>query len=116
LFQNQVRDALGVPRGAGSGHYDVGGYRIDLPPGTRYGVTDIKNVAKLEKTPQIKAFMKHAKDNGLPVNFIVSPETKYIASTIIEDVRATGGIIFEYNPTTGQFTTLDLPKKGVWRR
>jgi hypothetical protein len=86
------------------------------PPGPRYGVTDIKNVAELEKTPQINAFIKYAKDNNLPLNFIVSPETKYISSTIIADVRASGGKIFEYNTITGKFITLELPKTGVLRR
>jgi len=115
-FEQQVRTELGAPLGKGSKPVTIGNRVPDLPVGDDYGVTDIKNVAYLHDTDQLKQFAQYAKDNKLPFNLIVGPDTQGISGPLLDNVRATGGTVTQYDPATKQFSTIEIGESGNWKR
>src|SRR6185312_7281603 len=111
-----VRTELGAPLGKGSKPVTIGNRVPDLPVGSDYGVTDIKNVAYLHDTDQLKQFAQYAKDNKLPFNLIVGPDTQGISGPLLDNVRATGGTVTQYDPATKQFSTIEIGESGNWKR
>jgi hypothetical protein len=115
-FEQQVRTELGAPLGRGSKPVSIDGFVPDLPVGSEYGVTDVKNVGYLHDTPQLKAFAQYAKDNELPFNLIVGPRTQGISGPVLDNIRATNGTVTEYDPAPHQFSGIDIGQSGNWKR
>lgn len=115
-FEQKVRTELGAPLGRGSKPVSIEGFVPDLPVGSDYGVTDIKNRVDINNTPQLKAFAQYAQENGLPFNLIIGPRTQGISGPVLDNVRATNGTVTEYDPVTHQFSGVELGESGYWRR
>jgi RHS repeat-associated protein len=88
----------------------------DLPVGPQYGVSEIKSGASVTNTPQLQAQASIARQNDLPFNLIISPETNSISGPVIRSINETGGNVFQFDTTTGTWTTIDLPDGGPWQR
>jgi hypothetical protein len=73
-FEFSLREYLGTPTGTGSKPISIDGFVPDLPVGSTYGVTDVKNVKYLSNSDQLRAFYNYADSNGMPFNIIVSPK------------------------------------------
>ena len=54
----------------------------------------------LVKSPQLRAQMRIAEKSGEPLNLVVSSRTLSVSEPLVLNVRATGGIVFVYNPAT----------------
>ena len=115
-FEQEVRTALGAPLGQGSKPISINGRVPDLPVGPTYGVTDVKNWIELSNNPQMIEFYQYAAENGLPFNVIIGPRTQTIWEPLLDNIRATGGTVTEYNPVTRQFTLIDIGNSGAWKR
>lgn len=116
VFEKAVRTELGAPLGAGSKPLSIGGFVPDLPVGSTYGVTDIKNVVNLNNSDQLRAFSQHALDNNLPFNSIIGPRTESISEPLLDSIRKTGGNVIHYNPATNEFKNIDIGRSGPWRK
>lgn len=92
-FENTVRTTLRLPVGAGSKPVAIDGYLPDFPVGRKWGVTDVKNVQNLTVSPQLDAFYKYAKENGLKFNVVIGPNTKTVSAPLIEKILETGGSV-----------------------
>lgn len=92
-FENTVREALELPMVPGSKPIDIDGYRPDFPINKKWGITDVKNVQNLTSSPQLDAFYKYAKDNDLPFNIVIDPNTKTVSAPLIEKILETGGSV-----------------------
>ena len=75
----------------------------DLPIGSRFGITDIKNVQSLSFSKQLQAQFSAAKTAGVPFNLIVSPQTRTISGNLQDAIRATGGKVFIYDSKKEKF-------------
>jgi RHS repeat-associated protein len=67
------------------------------------GITDAKNVVNLTDSIQLRIQYQWAVNNDQAFNLIVSPRTESISRTVVQNVRATGGTIRVFNPSTGTF-------------
>jgi hypothetical protein len=115
-FEKKVRLELDVPIGRGSKPVKIAGYVPDLPVGSEYGVTEVKNVNYLCDSPQLQAFAQYAKDHELPFNLIVGPDTQRISQPLLDNVRATNGTVTEYDPVANRWSVLDVGQSGNWKR
>ena len=116
-FEREVRETLRAPIGSGSRPVTTKeGFVPDLPVGKKYGVTDIKNVATLNDSPQLTSFHGLAKERDLPFNLIVGPKTTHISEPLLDKVRATGGRVDCYDPANKTFTRLDIGSAGYWSK
>ncbi|MGN6153626.1 MAG: putative toxin, partial [Lysobacteraceae bacterium] len=115
-FEKMVREWIGTPIGKGSKPVSIDGFIPDLPVGKRYGVTDIKNVESLSRSPQLVAFFEYAKINKLPFNLIIGPNTKYISAPLLNDIRSTGGGVKFFDMTSKKMYKVDIGNEGNWRK
>lgn len=115
-FEQAARARLGTPLGAGSKPVSIEGYVPDLPVGSQYGVTDIKNWMDLTNSDQLRAFHGYAVANNLPFNIIISPRTLTISEPVLDNIRSTGGSVIQYDPATNELTPVDIGKSGSWTR
>lgn len=111
-----MRTELGAPLGPGSKPISINGYIPDLPVGDTYGVTDVKNWIDVTNNDQLRAFYQYASDNELPFNLIVGPRTQTISEPLLDNIRATGGGVMEFDPVTRQFNPIDIGQSGPWKR
>jgi hypothetical protein len=89
----------------------------DLPVGPQYGVTEIKSSVSVTNTPQLQSEASVAKENdNLPFNLIISPDTKSISGPVIRAIDNSDGSVFQFDPNTRTFITIDLPDNGPWQR
>jgi Restriction endonuclease fold toxin 7 len=115
-FEKQVRTKLRTPIGKGSKPVSINGRVPDLPVGSKFGVTDIKDWMKIDKTDQLTEFYKYAKENNLPFNLIVSPRTNHISEPLLEMIRETSGNVRQFDPATKKITSIDIGESGWWKR
>ena len=87
-----------------------------MPVGPRFGVTDVKNWVNLNNSDQLQSFYEYAKNNDMPFNVIVSPRTESISAPLLDNIRATGGSVIQYDPATNELTPIDIGKSGPWTR
>jgi hypothetical protein len=77
-------------------------------------VTDIKNVQEITNSTnkygvkQLESFFDRAKAENLPFNLIISPNTKSISQTVVNMVKETNGRIFQFDPSIGKWSTIDI--------
>lgn len=64
-------------------------------------IVEIKDVARLSLSPQIKTLIETALKEGKKVDLIVSETNKYISGPLREAIQSTGGWIIQVNRTTG---------------
>ena len=76
----------------------------DFNVNQRFGVLDAKNQIDITRTEQLRAQFNLAVDKKVPFGLVVSPRTKKISRPLQQDIKSTGGKIFEYNPQTNKFT------------
>lgn len=67
-------------------------------------VREIKSGLEINNTKQLKIQAAYAEAARVPFSLIVSPTTRRISEDVREAVRASGGIIQRFDPTTGVFT------------
>lgn len=94
-FEASVREQLKLPTGPGSKPLAIDGYVPDFPVGTRYGVTDVKNVKDITSSAQLDAFHQYAKDNHLPFNIVIGPNTQTVSAPLIDKILETGGTVLK---------------------
>ena len=94
-FEASVRKELDLPVGPGSKPVAIDGYLPDFPVGKEWGVTDVKNVKDVTSSPQLDAFYKYAKENGLPFNIVIGPNTQSVSAPLIDKILETGGKILK---------------------
>jgi len=109
-FENDVYAALGGAKGKG------GAITVTLPNGKvvttvpdifdASDVADIKNVKNLSLTEQLQAQVEIAKSQGSRFSIVVSDRTETISSPLLAEIRKSGGEVYRYTPSTGQF---DVP-------
>ena len=105
-FETSVRKQLDLPVGPGSKPVSIDGYVPDFPVGGKWGVTDVKNVKDITSSPQLDAFYKHAKDNGLPFNIVVGPNTQSMSAPLVDKILETGGKVWKMED--GELVSLTL--------
>ena len=88
----------------------------DLPVGARFGVADAKNVVSISNTRQIQGFASLAEQNDLPFSLIISPRTEYITEGVTDAIRSSEGSVFQFDPVTETWTSIDIGISGAWRR
>jgi hypothetical protein len=79
-------------------------------------VTEIKGGVNVANTPQLQAQASIAQQNNLPYNLIISPDTDSIAGPIVAAINKTGGNVFQFDPSTNAWTTINIPQSGPWQR
>ncbi|WP_443751355.1 putative toxin [Asticcacaulis solisilvae] len=118
-FQNAVQDSLRMTENRQAVTVTLAdGRKVTTIPdlwGAQSGVLDIKKVQSLSFTEQLRAQYQLALDGGQSFNLVVSPGTKTISLPLQRSVAATGGKIFEFNPTTGSWTNVVLKGNKVVR-
>jgi RHS repeat-associated protein len=117
-FHNQVYDALRLPENTSKVTGNVNGKLVNTEPdllGARTGVADIKDEISPSFDMQAKAQYNYATQNGKTFNLIVSPRTQTISIPLQNAIRQSGGIIVEFNPTTGSFQSVTLQGNRVIR-
>jgi hypothetical protein len=87
---------------------------LDLPVGTRFGVTDVKDWLHLTNNPQLAAFHRYAVEDGLRLNLVIGPRTKSISAPLLDNIRGVRGIVSVFDSKTGKFTVLDIGTTGPW--
>jgi len=105
MFENAVLDALGASKNTG-GVSDVMSRVTTIPDlaiGSRFGVTDIKNVQNLSSSSQLRAQFSAAQTAGTAFNLIISPRTATVSRSVQDMVARTGGKIFIFDPKTNKF-------------
>ncbi|KQZ27064.1 hemagglutinin repeat-containing protein [Duganella sp. Root1480D1] len=112
VFEQTVRSELGAPLGAGSKPTSIQGFVPDLPVGSQFGVTDVKNVVSLSNSNQLRAFYQYAVDNELPFNLVIGPRTQTISEPLLNSIRQTGGSVMRYDPVTRVFTKIEIGLSG----
>lgn len=50
------------------------------------------------------------------MNLVIAPRTMSISEPLLDNIRATGGSIVEYNPDANQLTRIDVGDAGAWKR
>jgi YD repeat-containing protein len=88
----------------------------DLPVGPQYGVTEIKSSANVVDTPQIRAEASVARQNKVPFNIVIGPDTQSISGTVIKRVEDANGVMLKFDDATNTWTFLNPPESGPWRR
>jgi hypothetical protein len=136
-FEMDARTAMGAPTGSGSKPDKTGLVRPDLPTGEEFtvrlqgrevvtlrGVTDFKDKLRIfndmdkNGVHQLEEMFNHAKENGVPMNLVISPRTWYLQGKVADFVRQTNGVVLQFDPVTGQFTQMDIGSTAeqAWRR
>ena len=85
----------------------------DLPVGSRYGITEIKDRKAIFFTKQLRAQAAVAEKQGLPLNLIVSPRAETISKPLPRRIEELGGRIFIFSAETGQFIDAVIEKGKV---
>ena len=68
------------------------------------GVAEVKNVINLSMSDQLRAQIGFASMTGQPLSLVVSPRTTGVSAELLRQVRSTGGDVYRYNPSTGEFS------------
>jgi len=116
-FQRAVQVSLRAP--AGTDKFFSIETRIatipDLPIGSRFGVTDVKNVVALSRDSQLRTQIDAALTARLPFNLIISPRTETVSLPLQQAIRQTGGRVFEFDASTQAFRSVVFDRNRVVR-
>ena len=103
-FESATLSALGLPKNTTVINTTLrDGTPISVIPDAISGGTTIecKNICHLTNSDQVRAYQS----TTMPIQLIVSPETKTISSSVFDLIYKSGGSIKVFNPATGQFTS-----------
>jgi hypothetical protein len=117
-FHDQVYDALRLPENTSKVTGNVNGTLVNTEPdllGARTGVTDIKDEISPTFDNQAKAQYNYATQTQQTFNLIISPRTQTISVNLQNAIRQTGGVIVEFNPSTGSFRFVTMQGNRVLR-
>ena len=82
----------------------VEGVGRSVPDVLYQGIREIKDVAEIDSSVQLRVQFDYARAMGIPMSLIVSPGTKRISQAVRDMVFRTGGTIQRFDPATGAFT------------
>ncbi|NOT28009.1 MAG: hypothetical protein HOP16_18145 [Acidobacteria bacterium] len=84
----------------------------DLPMGSRFGVTDIKNVKNISLTKQLQAQAAAAQTGGYTFNLVVSTRTQHVSRRLLTEIEQSGGTISIYDPRLEKVTKAIIDGAG----
>jgi len=75
----------------------------------------VKNVINISDSDQLRAQFKLAIDSGQPFNLVISPRTETISGPLWRKIKETQGEIFQFDASTGKFSSITLNGNKVFR-
>lgn len=105
-FQGDALSALGVTENTTRYTVDIGGGQMATVIPDAYGTTiiEVKDVLNISNSTQFKAYAQIARENGQPIELIVSPRTQNISAPLGQLIDGTpGSSIKVYDPSTNTF-------------